>query len=123
MKVSRMPASGVYASNQGSDAVRIDSLDPQGMASSLPANGVQLPLEALNIPPVSIWAALVLALTDRTQTAKVLEAILHLAFPEMDVYQFLYRIGDPSQRITDDESDMLREKLRPVLFPTYNILF
>lgn len=65
------------------------------------------------------WAALVVALSDRSSTAKIVEAILLGVLPGLNVDEFLVRIGDPARRFKEGEDDLLRQKLRRLLYPAY----
>lgn len=56
-------------------------------------------------------------------TRKIVEPLLRLVEPEMDVDTLLVRIGNPAQMVPIDEKNVLRNKLLPFLFPEFNDLF
>ena len=114
----------VYGNKRSSDHFRYDSLFTNVSGSSWQATQTRKgSSKAAAPPPLHLWYALMVALTDRSKTASIVEGLLHLVSPEMDVPKFLVRIGDPAQRLREGEDDMLREKLREILFPEYYTLF
>lgn len=56
---------------------------------------------------------------DRAQAVQATESVLANICPGIDAHNFLRRIGDPSQRITEFESDMLHKKFCALLLPEY----
>lgn len=120
-KISGMPAE-VYSGNANTNAVRVDSTH----STFSPAfwQPTQNPDGTMNTSPsaVNLWAALLVALYDRDLTANIIADVMYGIMPELDTEEFLIRIGDPAQRLREGEEDMLREKLRPFLFPEYEQL-
>ncbi|KAF2006775.1 hypothetical protein P154DRAFT_225001 [Amniculicola lignicola CBS 123094] len=120
-RVTRMPAD-VYKHARSDTHGRVDSAraDVSGM---FPPGGMMLSDDDRKerIPAIYLWGALVIALTpeQRGLTIRIVERLMRLVFPHIDVGAFLVWIGDPSKRLGDEESVEIRERLRGVLFPKY----
>lgn len=113
----------IYAGKIGHE-VRVDSAFTPVEPSFWPGTRIPLKLHDHDLASsLHTWAALVVALTDRSATAKITETLMQHILPDVDAHEFLIRIGDPSKRLQEGEDDMLREKLRPLLFPDYDQLW
>jgi hypothetical protein len=75
------------------------------------------PAAAVIPSPSDLWYAIMVACSERSVTQKVVEPLLRLVEPAMDVDKFLIRIGDPGQMVPIDQQNVLRKKLLPFLFP------
>ena len=119
VKVSKMPGE-LNHKRLSSVHLRIDSL----LTEEEQAKQIEEQIKAAVIPsPFDLWYALMVACSERSLAQKVVEPLLRLVEPEMDVDKLLIRIGNPAQMVPTDEKDALRNKLLPFLFPEYDDLF
>ncbi|KAF2786234.1 hypothetical protein K505DRAFT_318765 [Melanomma pulvis-pyrius CBS 109.77] len=107
----------------GTMHLRIDSAMTEEPGSLEQANQLEdgAP-EAAPLSPIQLWYALQVACTERSKTQSIVEGLLGLVEPEMDARKFLIRMGDPAQMVPMEEKEILRHKLRTVLFPEYDTL-
>ncbi|KAF2017619.1 hypothetical protein BU24DRAFT_460639 [Aaosphaeria arxii CBS 175.79] len=76
------------------------------------------------VPPVLLWAAVLVGLKDRAITRDIVAVILGLAWPEVDANMMISKIGNPANRWwNSDEVDEVRQRLRRVLSPEVEALF
>ena len=64
-----------------------------------------------------LWAAILVALQDKSVTSDIFEAILAMILPETDIQELCTRIGHPKLGFKSGEDAMIRQKLRNVLNP------
>ncbi len=103
--------------------LRIDSAMTEEPGSLQQANQMEDgALETAPLSPTQLWYALQVACTERSKTQSIVEGLLGLVEPEMDARRFLIRMGDPAQMVPMEEKEILRHKLRTVLFPEYDTL-
>jgi hypothetical protein len=113
VKISEMPGE-LNHRRLSSVHLRIDSL----LAEEEQDKQIEERPTAAVIPsPSDLWYAIMVACSERSMTQKVVEPLLRLVEPAMDVDKFLIRIGDPGQMVPIDEQNVLRKKLLPFLFP------
>jgi hypothetical protein len=99
--------------------LRIDSL----LTEEEQAKQIDEQITAAVIPSsLDLWYALMVACSERSFAQKVVESLLHLVEPEMDVDKLLIRIGNPAQMVPTDEKNFLRKKLLQYFFPEFDDL-
>lgn len=103
--------------------LRVDSVMTEEPGSFEQANQIENgALEAAPLSPTQLWYAFQVACTEPSKTQSIVEGLLGLVEPEMDARKFLVRMGDPAQMVPMEEKEILRHKLRTVLFPEYDTL-
>lgn len=122
-RISSMPAD-IYTNTDNATAVRVDSAHSTASSTSWPSWRKRNGESGDGVPdPADLWATILVAVTYRSVTEEIVEALMHEIFPDMDVKSFLVRRGDPAQRFTDAENDIIRAKMRSLLDPDYEELW
>jgi len=102
---------------------RIDSLMVEQPGSSTPATQITDSTPKTTAPSTAhLWYSLMVACQKRLNTLGIVEDLIHLIDPGIDVPKLMTRIGDPAQKVPEEEFESLDVKLRTLLFPEWEKL-